>query len=119
MDITRETVNHWLETERRSQAWLADKCGVTDQAVSNWLRVTNPRPISAAAQITIRALMDEDFARNQAKPPHNLVLEFSDEEYTPIERAALQSSETVREWAKRTLNEASTIDLTKLVDPKS
>lgn len=110
MEITRETVNQWLTDERRSQSWLAEKCGVSDQAVSNWLRENNFRPISATAQITIRSLMEEDAASSQATPPHNLVLEFDDDHYKPIEKAALKAGETVREWAKRTLNETADLD---------
>lgn len=114
MEITRDTVHQWLKKERRSQTWLAEKCGVTVQAVSNWLRENNFQPISAAAQITIRALMEEDAAASQATPPHSLVLEFDDEDYAVIEQAALQKPETVREWAKRTLNEAADADMREI-----
>lgn len=55
--------------------------------------------------------MEEDAAKSAAKPPHNLVLEFDDAQYGPIEQAALASNETVREWAKRTLNDAANIDV--------
>lgn len=55
--------------------------------------------------------MEEDAAKSSAKPPHNLVLEFDDAQYTPIEQAALAARETVREWAKRTLNEAASMDV--------
>ena len=107
MEITRDTVIQWLEAERRSQTWLSKQLGVSVQAVSNWLREKNPQTISASAQITIRALMEEDAAKSAATPPHNLILEFTDEQYGPIEQAALASKETVREWAKRILNQAS------------
>lgn len=59
--------------------------------------------------------MEEDAAALQAKPPHNLVLEFDDAEYAAIEQAALLKPETVREWAKRVLNEAAEIDAAEFV----
>ncbi len=59
--------------------------------------------------MTIKRLMDEDAARDAAKPLHNLVLEFSDEEYLPVERAALQGRISIRDWAKKILNEAATM----------
>lgn len=55
--------------------------------------------------------MEEDAAKASAKPPHNLVLEFPDDQYSPIEQAALANNETVREWAKRSLNEAASADM--------
>lgn len=115
MEITRETVNQWLEHNRRSQKWLAEQCGVSDQAVSNWLRESNHRPISAAAQITIRRLMDEDAARQQAAPLQNLVLEFEGDQFGAIEQAALAGRQTVREWAKDVLNGAATMDVDAFV----
>lgn len=107
MEITRDTVNQWLENEHRSQSWLAEKCGVSVQAVSNWLRGNKYRPISAGAQITIRALMDEDAAKAKARPLQNLVLEFSDNEYKAIGKAALAAGELVPSWAKHILNAAA------------
>lgn len=109
MEVTRESVIEWLSKEHRSQSWLASQCDVSKQAVSNWLREKKPQAISAAAEIIIRQLMEEDAARDQAKPPHNLVLEFGDEEYEPVEKAALEHGMTIREWAKRILNEAATM----------
>lgn len=111
MEINRETVNQWLEKYHRRPSWLAEKCSVTVQAVSNWLREKNPRQISAPAQITIHSLMEEDRLSELAKPPHVMVLEFDDDEYANIEKAALQTPETVRKWAVRKLNEAATIDV--------
>ena len=119
MKIIRDTVIKWLTEKNKSQSWLAEKCRVSDQAVSNWLRENNYRPISATAQITIRKLMDEDTAAAQATPPHTLVLEFNSKQYAPIEQAALQNHETVREWAKRTLNEATEADMKTVVEKRN
>lgn len=105
MSIDRNTVNRWLDRQRRSQKWLAVQCSVTEQAVSNWLREKKPRPISATAQIIIRTLMEEDAAASQAGPSHHLVLEFADDQFEAIEQAALKNNETARQWAKRTLND--------------
>ena len=105
MDITKEVVNKWLETERRSQTWLAEQCGVTVQNASNWLADGSNREIPVKHQITIAALMAEDAAASEAKPPHNLVLEFLDEEYSCIENKALSELKTIREWAKDMLLE--------------
>jgi hypothetical protein len=77
------------------------------------------RPIPPEHQITIRKLMDEDNAAAQAKPPHTLVLEFDSKQYAPIEQAALRNSETVREWAKRTLNEATEADMKTVVEKRN
>lgn len=115
MEITRETVNQWLEDNRRDRDWLAKKCNVGVAAVGHWLnKKGEPRPIPAEHQITIRALMEEDAAASQATPPHSLVLEFDDKDYAVIEQAALQKPETVREWAKRTLNEAADSDMREI-----
>jgi transcriptional regulator with XRE-family HTH domain len=111
MEVTKETVLKWLSDSRRSQTWLAQQCEVSKQAVSNWLRDKNNQPISAAAELKIRALMTEDAAAAQSAPPHNLVLEFTDKEYEPIEQAALANRETVRDWAKRLLNEAAGLNV--------
>ncbi|MBK1884170.1 LexA family transcriptional regulator [Luteolibacter pohnpeiensis] len=116
MDINRDSVNKWLADMHRSQVWLADQCGVSKQAVSNWLREKNPQQISASAQITIRSLMEEDAVAQQAKPPHNLVLEFSDSEYAPIERAALKAGMTIREWVKTTLNDIVDMDVERFIE---
>lgn len=105
MELTRDTVLQWLEAERRSQAWLAEQCGVSDQAVSNWLRSNNSRPISAAAQITIRALIEADAAEKAAKLPplpitQNLVLYPSREQFNAWNAAFKHSeAETLEEWA--------------------
>lgn len=107
MEITRDTVLEWLAKYHRPRTWLAKKCGVSDQAVSNWLREKNHQPISAPAIIKIRSLMEEDAASSQAKVPHNLVLEFDDNEYAPVEKAALDQRMTIREWARTVLNEAA------------
>jgi len=77
------------------------------------------RLIPPEHQITIRKLMDEDNAAAQAVPPHTLVLEFNSKQYTPIEQAALQNHETVREWAKRTLNEATEADMKTVVEKRN
>lgn len=116
MEVTRETVLAWLETTRRSQTWLADQCGVSKQAVSNWLREKNPQPISAAAQISIWKLMEADQATPAEKPAQNLVLEFTDEEFATIGRAALASNELVPQYAKRVLNEIAGEDVARLAD---
>lgn len=68
------------------------------------------REIPAAHKIIISALMEEDAAAAQARPQQNLVLEFTDEEYTAIEQAALASLKTTRDWAKQTLNDAAGMD---------
>jgi hypothetical protein len=115
MEVTRESVMEWLSNHHHSQTWLAKQCGVTKQAASNWLRDKNPQAISAAAELKIRALMAEDAIKSQAKPPHNLVLEFSDADYGLIEQAALKGNTTVREWARETLNEAADLEASKFV----
>ena len=109
MTTTREAVIQWLAENHRTQTWLAEKCGVKDQAVSNWLREKNPRTISASAQIIIQRLMEEDAAKSQAKPPHNLVLEFNDEDYALVEKAALGKVVSIREWAKQILNDVASM----------
>ncbi|HEX7261883.1 MAG TPA: S24 family peptidase [Luteolibacter sp.] len=113
MDITRETVNEWLEAHPgRGREWLAEQCGVGVAAIGHWLnKKGDARPIPAEHQITIRKLMEEDAAASQAKPPHTLVLEFDDSEYAAVEKAALKTPETIREWAKRLLNEAADLDV--------
>lgn len=115
MKIDRDTVTQWLERERRSQKWLAKQCGVTDQAVSNWLREKNPRAISDKGKIIIRGLMEEDAAREQSKPAHHIVLDFNDSDFEAIEKAALRENETVRQWAKRTLNGIASVSAEDLV----
>lgn len=116
MEITRETVNDWMDAHHRDRDWLAEKCKVGVRAVGNWLnKKGEARPIPAEHQITIAALMREDEAASQLKPPHNLVLEFTDSEYSPIERAALGKRLTVREWAKKALEEAAGLDVESFV----
>lgn len=111
MDITRETVNDWLDSHSRGREWLADRCNVGLSAVGNWLnKKGEARPIPAEHQITISKLMAEDEAAAQSRPPHNLVLEFTNEQYEPIELAALREKMTVREWSKHVLNEAAEMD---------
>lgn len=117
MDINRETVNQWLDSgpAERDRQWLADKCGVKVSAVGNWLnKKGEARPIPIEHQVTIRKLMDEDAAKAETKPPHNLVLEFDDRDYAEIEQAALHEGLTIREWAKRRLNELADLDVEPL-----
>lgn len=113
MKVDRETVNQWLEEHRRDRQWLADQCDVGVAAVGHWLNMKGTaRPIPAQHQLTIRRLMEEDEAAKQAPPLQNLVLEFEPEEYAAIERAALADPpESIREWAKRILNEAAELDV--------
>lgn len=111
MEITRETVNEWLEAHSRGREWLAERCNVGVAAVGHWLnKKGDARPIPAEHQITISKLMAEDDAAAQSRPPHNLVLEFTNEEYEPIEMAALRERMTVREWSKHVLNGAADMD---------
>jgi hypothetical protein len=117
VDITRETVNQWLDDgpAGRDRQWLADRCGVKVSAVGNWLnKKGEARPIPAEHQITIRRLMEEDAAKAQVKPLQNLVLEFSDEEFTAIENAAVRAGIGPREWARCALNEAAEADMEAL-----
>lgn len=116
MEITRETVNAWLETERRSQSWLAEQCELSKQAVSNWLREKNPVPISASAQIIIRRLMEEDAAKTQAKAPQNLVLEFKQADFDNICKAAAALGQLPREWAQFQLSEIAALDVEALAE---
>ncbi|MGL6348251.1 MAG: hypothetical protein ACRC2U_00015, partial [Aeromonas sp.] len=111
MEINRDSVNQWLLTERRSQSWLAAKCEVSKQAVSNWLRENNSRSISASAQIVILRLMEEDRAAKAAKPPHSLVLEFEDADYEQIESAAVKAGKSIRQWSKDGLLGLAEIDV--------
>jgi len=114
VDITRETVNQWLDDgpAGRDRQWLADRCGVKVSAVGNWLnKKGEARPIPAEHQITIRRLMEEDAAKAQVKPLQNLVLEFSDEEFTAIENAAVRAGVGPREWARCSLNDAAAADM--------
>ena len=105
MDINRQTVLQWLKNERRNQTWLAEQCEVSKQAVSNWLREKNPQAISSAATIKIHELMEADAAGSRPRPLQNLVLEFQDDEFAAIGRAALATNELIPVWAKRVLNE--------------
>lgn len=114
MDITRETVNQWLEDNRRSQIWLAEKCSLSKQAVSNWLRDKNPVPISSSAQIIIRRLMEEDAAKTQSKAPQNLVLEFAQADFDNICKAAAALGQVPREWAQFQLADIAALDVEAL-----
>jgi len=114
VEVTRESVNQWLAETRRSQTWLAEQCEVSKQAVSNWLREKNPQPISAEAKLKIMVLFEEDAAKAQARPQQNLVLEFTDEEFTAIENAAVRAGIGPREWARCALNEAAEADMEAL-----
>lgn len=114
MELTREDVNHWLEENRRGREWLAERCDVGVAAVGHWLNKKGEAvPIPAKHQMTIRRLMEEDEARKQSTPAQNLILEFTDAEFTALEQAALHSPRpmTVREWAKKALNEAAHEDM--------
>jgi hypothetical protein len=82
--------------------------------VSNWLREKNPQPISAEAKLKIMVLFEEDAAKAQARPQQNLVLEFTDEEFTAIENAAVRAGIGPREWARCALNEAAEADMEAL-----
>ena len=120
MKITREAVNQWLGTNNRGREWLANRCNTSLSNVGMWLnKKGDGRPIPPEHQITIRKLMDEDNAAALAAPPHTLVLEFNSKQYAPIEQAALQNHETVREWAKRTLNEATEADMKTVVEKRN
>jgi hypothetical protein len=109
MKVTRESVLDWLKKEHRSREWLATECDVGTGAVSNWLREKNPRAIPAKAVVIIQGLMSRDQAARIARErtPQNLVLEFSDLEFTQLERASMADRKTVREWSKETLNNAA------------
>lgn len=116
MKIDRDTVKDWLSRTRRPQTWLAKQCGVKDQAISNWLRSSNPRKIPKAALNIIRRLMEEDDARAQVTPTVPLLLQFEDGEYTDIERAALKRGLSIREWAKQRLSEIATEDMRAMAE---
>lgn len=116
MDINRETVNEWLERNRRSREWLAEKCDTSLSNIGMWLnKKGTPREIPGDHKITIHRLMQEDAAKESAKPLQNLILEFTDAQYGPIEQAALAKRQTVREWSKDMLNGAATLDVEDFV----
>lgn len=115
MEISRETVNEWLDQHRRTREWLAEQCSVGIAAVGHWLNKKGEAvPIPSRHQITISKLMDEDAAKEAARPLQNLILEFTDAQYSPIEKAALAARLTVREWARQTLNDAAAEDMEAL-----
>lgn len=114
MNVTKESVISWLEETRRNRTWLAEKCNVSKQAVSNWLREKNSQGISASAKLVIQKLMEEDAAATQKKPPHSLVLEFEEAEYSSIEKAALANRQTIRQWAKDELNQLAQTEVESL-----
>jgi len=78
-------------------------------AVSNWLREKNPRAIPSKAVVIIQGLMSRDEAAKIARErtPQNLVLEFTDLEFSQLEKASMAKRQSVREWSKETLNNAA------------
>ena len=118
MEVNREAVLEWLDKHRRTRKWLQEKCDVSKQAVSNWLREKNPQAISSNAQMIIQSLMTADEAAEQAQAsvPQNLVLEFSSEDFAAIEQASVKQDLTVRKWATKTLNAAASLTLDELVE---
>lgn len=116
MKVTRDTVLNWLETSpdrSRDRAWLAKQCDVGVAAISNWLREKNPRDIPPKAAIIIGGLMAADEAARLARErtPQNLVLEFTDEEFSLIESAASKMGDPLRQWCKDRLAEAAEMDI--------
>lgn len=112
MELTPDDVKHWLSKHNHSREWLAHKCGVVPKTLNNW--IGSGRGFPSKAVVIIGNLMKEDAAQEAAKPPHNLVIEFNDEEYQPIERAALRSGQSIREWAKDALNDIAGADVTSI-----
>lgn len=121
MNVTRETILHWLNTtpdRSRDRAWLAKQCYVGVAAISNWLREKNPRDIPAKAAIIIKGLMEADAAANavRQKTPQNLVLEFTDEEFSKLENAAIITGSPLRQWCKDSLDTAAEMDIAKIAE---
>lgn len=100
--ITRQSIRRWLLETGHSQKWLAESLNVSSQAVSNWLRPKNPQNISSRAANAIYALMETDRAKSDfgAKMPLQIVLDFSEEEFSILEQEALDKKQTLRDWAK-------------------
>ena len=46
-----ESLQAWLTEERRTQMWLAGQIGVSQTAVSSWLRGARPPPLATALAI--------------------------------------------------------------------
>jgi hypothetical protein len=118
MNVDRESILQWIEDERRDREWLAEKCGVGLSAVGNWLGQSNPRPIPSKAVLIIRSLMEVDLARRAAssKTPQNLVLEFTDEEFSKLENAASLAGSPLRQLCKDSLDTAAEMDIAKIAE---
>lgn len=118
MNVTRESILEWLEDSPTKRKWLADQCEVGTGALSNWLRENKPRPIPLKAAVIIKGLIEQDRAAKMARErtPQNLVLEFNDEDFSKIEKAALESGDPLRKWAKEMLNYAAEEDIESIAE---
>jgi hypothetical protein len=114
MEITRDTVNAWLDEHRRDREWLAAQCEVGVAAVGHWLnmKAESPRPIPSKAVIVIENLMRMDEARETvSKTAQNLVLEFEKEDFRNICQAAASGGQAPDEWAEGKLADLARMDV--------
>lgn len=103
MEITRESVNEWLDAHRRDREWLASKCGTSLSNVGMWLnKKGEPRPIPGDHKITIRELMEADDQAAAEKIDENrLSVVFNDEQFSHVEEAARIVSTPIKDFIVR------------------
>ena len=97
--MTKDSIRKWLSEESHSRKWLAEKCGVTQKTLNNWLG--SERPVPQKALRMIEKLMRED---QMLDVKARLVLEFTPEEFEKLCEAALKDKMTIQKWAEAKLN---------------
>lgn len=107
--MTKDRIREWLDVQRHSRQWLAEKCGVAPKTLNNWLG--SERPIPQKAARIIESLMEEDrIKQSKEKVQPRLVLEFTPEEFERICEAALKEQMTVPRWAISKLKALAKMD---------
>ena len=97
------------------RAWLAENTPYSADYIRTVLAPKSTRRTDRVMQILSDAIAQMESAKQQAKPPHTLILEFDDAQFDKIEDAAFEHGSTARAWARDVLNGAATMDVDAFV----
>lgn len=103
----RIIIKKWLKSNKRTYAWLAERCAVAQGTVKNWM---SSKPIPASKLKLINALIRETepititaILENSMQQPYTIALDSTD--YAIVKKAAGATGESIGKWTQRVLTE--------------
>lgn len=96
MIVSKNEIKEWMVKNDHSRRWLANKCGVSIETLSNWFSKSGEIPEKQIHRIS-KLIIDNNIQKQ------NLVLSFSLDEFRLIEAWAYKSGALVHDHAEQAL----------------